>query len=422
MKVRLAHISFYIFIGTLLLTIGCGDSFTCPEFCSCSEVQRKRYNHAKCTSLDGLRQLGKTSELHSLDLSSMNLTKINNQLDKLTNLSKLDLSDNHLSDLSNLHQRRIRFLNMSGNRITSGKLAKIPTTVKHLNLSHNDITILPENFKLFIHLKSLELSDNPLNCTCETLDVRNWLQVRKVWTEKPIRCMAPLQFKGRSWLQIRQAEVCEPNGLDAPRMLPFSGVIDDENELMMDDHVTAGESDAIEADFIPVNYLRNKRNDAAPNPEKDDHLDENYEGSGMVESYEGSGDENSATETGPKNDDDDFNNDRTFNKESEKLTTKNSSGETNNNESDETDDAVTKNLVVPNESSINDAEIIASNVHGDKETKQESTKLQEPVQESKSTYILLAILGILLVVLILYVATKRSKASIKNRRNNNVSD
>lgn len=170
-------ISAYLLIGIILAIIGIGDAAlaTCPDHCQCVEVQKRyTFNHAKCTSLDGLRILGKTSDLHSLDLSSLNLTKINNQLDKLTNLSKLDLSDNHLSEVNALSTKRIRVLNLSGNRITSGKLAKIPATVKNLNLTHNDITILPDGFKRFVHLRSLELADNPLNCTCETLEIRNW--------------------------------------------------------------------------------------------------------------------------------------------------------------------------------------------------------------------------------------------------------
>lgn len=457
MKVRLEYVSFYLLIGILLPSIGLGEAFTCPEHCSCSEVQRKRYNynHAKCTSLDGLRQLGKTSELHSLDLSSLNLTKINSQLDKLSNLSKLDLSDNHLSEISNLHQRRIRVLNISGNRITSGKLTKIPWTVKHLNLSHNDITVLPEIFKRFVHLKSLELADNPLNCTCETLDIRNWLQERQVWTEKPIRCMAPLQFKGRSWLQIRQSEVCDPNGLETPRMLPFSDVTDDENDLMLGDDPNAGaavdENDnfngGLEGEYLPVvSDQRNKRTDSVS--DGDDGLsdeDDFDEGSGSepterttksdsaTEAYEGSGDEDEITPQPIAVGDDDAANNETL------------SGETGDNTSDETTDIaplslnsrenasaendtlapVTEEIIVPVKSATNDAEYIetpdgAAAADGKQTKHSDATKIENnDVHESNSTYILLAILGILLVALILYVATKRNRTNTKNRRNNN---
>lgn len=477
MKVRLEHMSFYLLIGTLLLAIGIADAFTCPEHCSCIEVQRKRYNynHAKCTSLDGLRQLGKTSDLHSLDLSSLNLTKITNQLDKLTNLSKLDLSDNRLSEISALGQKRIRILNMSGNRITSGKLAKIPSTVKHLNLSDNDITILPESFKHFENLKSLELAGNPLNCTCETLDIRNWLQERKVWTEKPICCMAPLPFKGRSWFQMRQSDVCDPNDSEtkAPRMLPFSDGTDDENDLMLGDDPNAGQSDesdeGIESDFLPVtvNEPQTKRSDSDGNADEtafqsdEDDFDEGSGsepeesvtkgisvslasstiGSSSFDLYEGSGDVNDATELPSPasipfdehssnetvtNEDENASDDLiTANAPSSLNSTENASIETSNeidNDSDSDHDTVapvTEEAIVPVKSVANDAEYIHSHEDSENQTKQsESTKLKE-VHESNSTYILLAILGILLVALILYVATKRTKTNTKNRRNNN---
>ncbi|XP_055315959.1 protein windpipe [Sitodiplosis mosellana] len=452
MKVRLEYVSFYLLIGILLPAIGLGDAFTCPDNCSCSEIQRKRYNynHAKCTSLDGLRQLGKTSELHSLDLSSMNLTKINNQLDKLSNLSKLDLSDNHLSEISNLHQRRIRVLNISGNRITSGKLAKIPWTVKHLNLSHNDITILPEMFKRFVHLKSLELADNPLNCTCETLEIRNWLQERQVYTEKAIRCMAPLQFKGRSWLQIRQSEVCDPNGLEPPRMLPFSDGTDDENDLMLGDDPNAGFENGFEGEYLPVSAnQRTKRTDATADSEEDyiNDDDNNDEGSGSepeemvtksdstTEAYEGSGDDGEITSQLPNTDDDAASNE-TLSGENDKTSEdttdigpsslnsrENTSAETLNES--ETLAPVTEEIIVPVKSATNDAEFIetpdGTAAATRKQPKQsDATKIEnDEVHESNSTYILLAILGVLLVVLILYVATKRSRTNTKNRRNNN---
>lgn len=455
MKVRSEYIaSFYLLIGTILLAIIQIDAFPCPEHCACVDVQRKRYNynHAKCLSLDGLRQLGKTSELHSLDLSSLNLTKINNQqLDKLTNLTKLDLTDNRLSEINSLGTKRIRILNLSFNRITSGKLAKIPSTVKHLNLSHNDITVLPENFKHFIHLKSLELADNPLNCTCETLDVRNWLQEHKVWTEKPIRCATPLQFKGWSWLQIRQSEVCDPHGLETPRMLPFSDVTDDENDLMLGDDPHAhrnDEEDGIDRDFLPVSFLAQNRKKRNHNDDGYNMYDDFGEGSGddgqsspspssdvTTELYEGSGDEfNESSPVAPiiLNDDDQTsseatlleNNDKSndailmnapVSSESNDVIDSNENASIENGNENETIAPVTEEPIVPINAN-NDVEQIP-NSDGSETNK--SNRIAEQVHESNSTYILLGILGVLLVALILYVATKRSRTNVKNRRNNN---
>lgn len=447
MKVRLEHISFYLLISTLLLAIALADALTCPEHCSCSEVQRKRYtyNHAKCTSLDGLRKLGKTSDLHSLDLSSLNLTKITNQLDKLTNLSRLDLADNRLSEINALSTKRIRVLNLSGNRITSGKLAKIPSTVKSLNLTNNDITILSEHFKHFVHLRSLELADNPLNCTCETLDIRNWLQERQVWTEKPIKCTAPFQSKGWSWLQARQSEVCDPNGIETPRMLPFSDQSNDpsENDLMMgDDPNVHSQSDEIAEGFIPVNVQRSKRKDfddddisedsdfgegSGSGDNSDESVTTAYGDSTYEPTHEGSGYD---MPTARFIDDDDQISNKTLPGEDEAEDSDGINMESlpDENTSVEPEDSystvppVVEEAIVPVKNVPNDAEYIAPADDNEKEgTRSEQTKIDdsEQVQKGNSTYILLAVLGVLLVVLILYVAAKRSKTNTKNRRNNN---
>lgn len=431
-------------LGLVLLAIGACEAFICPSHCSCTEVQPDNYNHAKCTSLEGLRQLGKTSELHSLDLSSLNLTKITNQLEKFTSLSKLDLHNNHLSEINSLSLKRIRTLNLSWNRITSGKLSKIPVHVKHLNLSHNDITILTENFKRFVHLESFELANNPLNCTCETLDIRDWLQEKKVWSNAPIICTAPLNYKGRPWLQVPQSDVCDSNGLDSPQMLPYS---EDENDLMMGDDPTALSDDTaekvldnnIEDEFLPVseNSLQNKRQDVSEEDKdnisnQSDH--EEGSGAGEMESssikadnnvYEGSGDYNvTADITGPSMLSEDSSEDESSTKTQLIIGL-------SDNES--TEPSVPKIIEDPIQKEASLVESIpeknTENENGTTESdgvrKSEKVESANPDDlpskaDSNSTYILLGILGIILVLLILYVAAKRNRSTaVKNRRNNN---
>lgn len=424
-----------------LLAIGACEAFVCPSHCSCSELQPDHYNHAKCTSLEGLRQLGKTSELHSLDLSSLNLTKITNQLDKFTSLSKLDLHNNHLSELSSLNLKRIRTLNLSWNRITSGKLSKIPAHVKHLNLSHNDITILTENFKRFVHLESFELADNPLNCTCETLDIRNWLQEKKVWTNAPILCTAPLNYKGRPWLQVPQSDVCDSNDLDSPRMLPYSA---NENDLMMGDDPSALSDDAvkksyinIEDEFLPVfdDRLRYKRQDVSEEQEDISNQSDLGEGSGADETestsikvdnevYEGSGDYNndtSSSETVPITGLTNLLKSSSENESSERLDLVNDSNKESAEPSvtglpEKIDEPIKKEESTPVERLLEN--IIESNQNVESVDPEASNSPSKA--DSNGTYILLAILGIILVLLILYVAAKRNRSTaVKNQRNNN---
>lgn len=434
-----------IVLGLALLAIGACEAFICPSHCSCTELQPDHHIHAKCASLEGLRQLGKTSELYSLDLSSLNLTKITNQLEKFTSLSKLDLHNNHLSEINSLSLKRIRTLNLSWNRITSGKLSNFPAHIKHLNLSHNDITILTENFKLFVNLESFELADNPLNCTCETLDIRDWLQEKKVWTNTPILCTAPLNYKGRPWLQVPQSEVCDSNDLDSPRMLPYSK---DENDLMMGDDPSALLNDAtiklninIEDEFLPVseNSLRHKRQDVSEEDEENiSNQSDHEEGSGADETesstikiendvYEGSGDNNDTTvyRTRPTTQTESSGTSHSIFDHSNKESTEPSVTEL----PEKIDEPIENEGPKPVERLHNIIMESNQNIMTKPEEVEKSKKVESIDPEasnspykadSNGTYILLAILGIILVLLILYVAAKRYRSTaVKNRRSNN---
>lgn len=471
--------------AAFLLLVTFADAFVCPDDCSCLEIQRPQhsYNQATCTSLDGLRQLGKTADIHSLVLSNINLEKITNQLDKLTNVTRIDLSNNRLSEINNLSTKRVRVLNLGNNRITSGKLTKVPVSVKHLNLTNNDITYLPLEFKKLVHLKSLELADNPLNCTCDTLDVRNWLQERNVWFNKPILCMAPIEFKGRPWLQIRQSDVCDGNGLEEPRTLPFA-TEDIENELMQGDDPDAylginasveEKNEELGAEFLPVIDKRAKRVDPAVSAadsqttdeisgDLDDIPEDDFEGSGATmqdedastplpseeaftdEVYEGSGD--------------DLPEARSFDEDELETTTAPDESTTvavilpiaaesehiehaAEPEREETTpqplEPVIEEKIIKVDKTNVDTELIHPHladdvsVHmdggaADNSSLSSSAPIRSDANEhataslgdSQNAYIVLAILGILLVLLILFVATKRNRTAAKNRRDNDI--
>lgn len=477
---------FLLLAAAFLLFITFVDAFKCPDHCSCMEIQRPRhsYNHAKCTSLDGLRQLGKTSDIHSLDLSGLNLTKITNQLDKLTNLTRLDLSNNRLSEVSNL-KNRLRVLVLSNNRITSGKLTKIPASVRHLNLTNNAITYLPLEFESLVHLKSLELAGNPLNCTCETLQVRNVLQERNVWTDQPILCMVPFEFKGLPWLQIRQSDACDANGLEEPRTLPFAGA-DNENELMQGDDqnvYTGGDAsveeknDELGAEFMPVIDKRAKRTDAGLpiaaaatqnaveiNSDFDDISDDDYDdGSGATfqeedpsttvstavaftdEVYEGSGDDGAHVPAFHLSDETETTTaEPTDTEESTSILAVAAESENVEHSTEPEQEDTTAPALLPAVEErifkVDAVKVDTELVHPDLleepavHTEADNVGLSSsaPIRsdgtehatasfsDSNNAYILLAILGILLVLLIVFVASKRSRNVSKNRRDNDI--
>lgn len=243
-------------------------SYNCPRGCTCNETT------VTCTSTSGLRSLDKALPVQRLLLSGLGLTKIPAQLENIRNVTELDLSDNQLSEVNHLG-KRIRRLDLSRNRITSGKLSKIPPFVESLNLTHNEITYLPLHLMKLKKLRSIELANNPINCTCETLHIRNWLTTRHVWSDEHIKCSAPQEFKGRPWLQVKQADVC--GGSTGGRAGGYNwDDYEDENDLMLGDQaqVEEGEEeeDEFKKDYLPVGEKK-KSQDPPIDIKNDDELD-----------------------------------------------------------------------------------------------------------------------------------------------------
>lgn len=241
-------------ISTVNSTTSDNNNYNCPADCQCVLAQNTHTPvlHAKCTSLEGLRLYeAKESSLpiHSLDLSYLNLKRLSHPLEKLPSVTSIDLSHNDLHEFGHLG-RRIKKLNLKHNRITSSKLVKLPAHVQVLNLQHNDITYLPLDLTRLSNLMTLELSHNQINCSCETLEVRNWLQERHVFMEHAVTCTYPAEVKGKSWLQVKQSDICEHEK---------NGRLNDEedNELMMGDQPVEGSGDQDDEDelgkaFIPI--------------------------------------------------------------------------------------------------------------------------------------------------------------------------
>ncbi|XP_023172999.2 protein windpipe [Drosophila hydei] len=252
----------------------------CPEDCSCSLSQHthKPLLHAKCNSTNGLKLTDKplpaTTPIHSIDLSYLGLTRMGHVLDGLTNLTSADLSHNELHDLGHL-SRRIKKLNLKHNRLTSAKLLKLPQQLQVLNLQHNDITTLPIELTHLQHLQQLELGHNNINCSCRTLEVRNWLQERHVYMEKPVICSLPAEAHGKSWLQLKQSDICEKE------QRGWYATDVDENELMMGDQPLpdSNEKDEEEQE-LGKDYLVIDGKKAVKTPEPPPVVESDVEGSG----------------------------------------------------------------------------------------------------------------------------------------------
>ncbi|XP_055379833.1 protein windpipe [Condylostylus longicornis] len=263
----------FIFI-IILNSIPLGSSQDwCPSDCTCTVIPRTNQNHAKCTSLNGLLE-SKNLPIHSLDLSHANLTKINH-LDKLRALTTIDLSYNKLSDIGHLGPR-VKHINLKHNKITSAKLVNIPGTVVDLDVSFNEITYLPLELSK-LNLTKIELFGNKLNCTCDTLEVRNHLVKNSVFTSYPVKCTHPIELKGTLWLQIKQDLYCKKEtDKDDENVDEMKKINDDnENELMLGDApITDGSEEKDKDEELGKDYM-------PINTNTDEVIDENVEGSGL---------------------------------------------------------------------------------------------------------------------------------------------
>lgn len=257
-------------------------AYYCPEDCSCtlSLHTHKPTLHAKCNSTNGFKlseePLRASIPIHSIDLSYLGLTRMGHVLDMLPNLTSVDLSHNELHDIGHL-SKRIKKLNLKHNRLTSAKLVKLPQHLQVLNLQHNDITYLPNELTHLHHLQQLELGHNAINCSCSTLEVRDWLQEQHIYMEKPVICNLPAEARGKSWLQLKKSDVCakEKSGWYATDI--------DENELMMGDQPAADstveheeEEEELGKDYLIIDGKRSVRTVEPPPP--------------VVSDVEGSGD------------------------------------------------------------------------------------------------------------------------------------
>lgn len=436
----------------LLLTVTAATS-ECPQDCICSPIRNQQtplHDHAICTTLNNVN--GNFPRLHSLDLSSNSLDTIPAELNSLQNLTHLDLSKNRLTKLTKLNNR-IRSLDLSHNRLTSSEIVKISPKIRILNLSYNQITHLPLDIMHFKSLKSINLIGNRIDCSCETLTVRDWLQQNNVWMNKHTVCASPVDAKHQPWDKVSINKVCS-----------IDEQIIDENriELHRRNSRDLDLSDFIAEEFLPFDsHSILKRQ--VPN---DDNLNNNDDGSGNDDIPEDVNDEidigsGEGSGTDPDIDEEAVDGISTEDYEDEVETGSGSgygglpnikSSEEENHTTEEPsyeetykqpvihdifegDRSEDETTIAPPIEAIEpfvqkiDREgserlgpaplqpiVNAPNVPIDSGETGESTSKPE---ESSSTFILLAVLGILLVSLIAYVVVKRRKNRRRSSYDNN---
>lgn len=413
-------------------------TYQCAKSCECNQTTFS----ARCENYEEVianykndRRFHHLMPIKSLDLSNNQINKLSTQLEMFTELEELNLSHNRLTHVNKLNFKNLQKLDLSSNQITSAKLKKLPKTVVELNLSHNEITFLPVDIMKFKKLRKLEMAGNPLNCSCDTLHVRNWLNTNSVWTDKII-CSSPIVVKGQPWLQVRQNDICfEPSSTSTHRST-YNWDEYDDNENMMGDQPQEDDANEVKEedneekkaddyttdydDEEPKKYESNQEDDkdvfqdetkTENIEEKEDPTTENVDEDLIPVSPQSDHDENQDVEGSGGEESSSPNT----------LVGDDGSGSGGFADEDESSGIPTIGIFEGGTSEApigaqsgkiieGTSEPVANNLgSGDEEAK-------KAAQDNKGTYILLAILGICLIALMVFVMMKNKKEKNRNRR------
>ncbi|XP_017886603.1 protein windpipe [Ceratina calcarata] len=132
----------------------------------------------------------------------------------LTTLRHLDLSGGTVEKIepgSFKKLSNLRSLNLAENRIVHLELGSVDglNRLHSLNLRKNNLQQLPPAVARLKILKHLNVEDNPLQCNCATLRVRDLILKRGVKISKKIMCAGPTNAKGTSIFKLDTATICQ---------------------------------------------------------------------------------------------------------------------------------------------------------------------------------------------------------------------
>ena len=132
----------------------------CANRCSCYYLQKERANVLNCsnaslTSLANLRVPDETTWL----IADSNKIQSLCTTDNLGNISRLDL---HSSEITFICDDYFHYLGSQGH-------------LEYLNLANNTLTKFEKSIQTLTSLKTAFLAGNPIDCTCDTIWLADWL-------------------------------------------------------------------------------------------------------------------------------------------------------------------------------------------------------------------------------------------------------
>lgn len=418
----------YLFLVLVCSTHG-ASLLPCPEKCICQTVDDKL--HATCSTLELLRKLQpkQIRALESLTVRDAHLTSIDIKLKVLRELKTLDLSNNEISSLKEFPDLpNLVHLNLSSNKIKFLSASELPKTLTGLDLSSNLISDIHKDVFALKNLQNLNITNNPIFCTCAALWVRDSLKDAQVVLNEPVKCAYPSEFRGKSWYlsgicpqKQRSVNIWDEYQADEPQ-IEGSGSGDVIEDFAA--KASAPFEQDIEKEFIP------ELNHAKIHEE-----DENFEGSGDVINEDYSKIRPKACHincsTPPPLDKNGTDTSPISGLDAIRIIAEDFSGK-NIEEPQSTTQAVviiSEKPVVEKEFVLSTQKVVESS-RSHKETspkanievfkidsETEKHKTEVETNQSNGVYILLFVLGALLILLILYAVTSTIKKKNKRQRN-----
>ncbi|KAG4072974.1 hypothetical protein HA402_006654 [Bradysia odoriphaga] len=158
--------------------------------------------------------------LKLLNASHNNLRDVEEFTIDLAKLQILDVSFNQLHRIGKYvfkHLTELNELHLMGNRITtiSTDAFKYVKSLKVLDLRKNyfEQVPLPALKPLETHIKSLRIEDNPLQCTCESQELWEWLLDHQKWAQdnsiQQLKCEQPQELRGSVFTEMEPKEFCD---------------------------------------------------------------------------------------------------------------------------------------------------------------------------------------------------------------------
>ena len=176
------------------------DEFSCGNNCTCYTDVHTRALVADCSNQELMKIPHNLPNYTDwLIVSKNNISSVNQEILQTSffpYLTKIDISRNSLDNISNV----LDIFTCCSSRLSS------------LDISNNNLTRLPRIFQNISSLRSLRISENPLECNCESLWMKDWLTISSV-IENPTNITCTMAGSPPSEIPVIEMN---PKDMDCP--------------------------------------------------------------------------------------------------------------------------------------------------------------------------------------------------------------